>query len=141
MNLYPIILALVALGGIGVSLWGWQTLRRARRVREWPTVSGTIEACEPTSEANDLLPNIVFSYRVDGRDYRRSFAFPEGTHPLPEFTRTYMERYPVGKTVEVYYEPGQPQNATLEPGSQGDWMILALGLMMTAGGIIALLIA
>lgn len=141
MNLYPIILGLVAVGGIGVSLWGWQTLQRARKVQAWPTVTGLIEACEPTSEVNDLLPDIIFSYRVNDRDYRRSFEFPEGTHPLPEFTRSYMERYPVGKKVEIYYDPENPQNATLEPGSQGDWMILALGIMMTVGGVVALLIA
>ncbi len=141
MNLYPVILAAVALGGIGISVWGWQTLQHARKVQAWPTVSGVIEACEATSAANDLLPDIVFSYQVAGRNYRRSFTFPDGTHPLPEFTRQYMTRYPVGKTVNIYYQPEQPENATLEPGSQGDWMILALGIMMAAGGVIALLIA
>ena len=141
MNLYPLILAAVAIGGIGISIWGWQTLQRARKVQSWPTVTGTIEACEPTSEVNDLLPDIIFSYRVNDHDYRRSFQFPEGTHPLPEFTRSYMERYPVDKIVDVFYDPENPENATLEPGTQDDWMILALGIMMAAGGIIALLVA
>ncbi len=141
MNLYPLILAAVAIGGIGISIWGWKTLQRARCVEAWPTVSGSIVACEPTSEVNDLLPDIIFSYQIDGHDYRRSFEFPEGTHPLPEFTRSYMERYPVGKKVDIYYDPENPENATLEPGSQGDWMILVLGIMMTLGGVIALIVA
>lgn len=141
MNLYPVILAAVVLGGIGISIWGWKTLQHARKVEAWPTVDGVIEACEATSAANDLLPDIIFSYRVDGQNYRRSFTFPDGTHPLPEFTRQYMERYPVGKRVTIYYQPGQPDHATLEPSSQGDWMILALGIMMTLGGVVALLIA
>jgi len=46
----------------------------------------------------------------------------------------------VGATVRVYYNPEQLNMATLEPGAQGDWMILALGLMMAFGGMIALLV-
>ena len=141
MNPYLIILGAVIAGGLGVSLWGWQTLCRSRRMGQWPTVEGVIEACEPSAEDNDLLPDIVFSYRVDDRDYRRRFTFPEGTHPLPEFTRMYMERYPVGKAVKVHYDPQHPEDATLETASQGEWMILALGIAMVVGGALALLFA
>ena len=140
MNPYLIIIGAVIVSGLGVSLWGWRSLRRSRARLRWPTVEGVIEACEPSAKDNDLLPDIVFSYRVAGHDYRRSFTFPEGTHPLPEFTRMYMQRYPVGKRVQVYYEPQRPENATLEPASQGEWMILALGLAMLVGGIAALFI-
>ncbi len=141
MNLYPVILGLVALGGLFVSLWGLRVLRQARRVRQWPTTQGVIDTCHASDEANDLLPEIVFGYRVDGRDYHRRFEFPEGTHPSPEFSRQYCERYPAGKVVEVYYDPQDPETATLEPGSQGDWMILALGILMLLGGLAALFFA
>lgn len=140
MNLYPIILALVTLGGIGISLWGWMILQKSRRTRQWPRTTGRIEVSNPSSAANDLLPEIVFSYRLDGKDYRRPFTFPEGTHPLPEFAKFYTEKYPVGATVDIYYQPDQPEIATLEPGAQGDWMILAMGIAMTLGGALSLLL-
>lgn len=140
MNLYPIILGTVLLGGIIISIWGWRVLAKSRKIKSWPVTKGTIDESDPTSETNDLLPHIVFSYQVEGKTYQRAFQFPDGTHPLPEFNQTYLNKYPVGKEVDVYYDPAQPETATLEAESQGDWMILALGIMMTIGGIVTLLL-
>lgn len=140
MNLYPIILGLVVLGGIGISIWGWRVLAASRKARQWPRVEGVIEEAELSSATNDLLPHIVFSYQVEDKQYRRAFEFPEGTHALPEFAQSYVRKYPVGARVQVYYDPGQADHATLEPGAQGDWMILVLGLLMVVGGLAALLL-
>jgi hypothetical protein len=140
VNLYPIILGAVLVGGIGISVWGWKILARSRTMKSWPTTSGVIEQASPSSEANDLLPHIEFSYQVKGKTYQRAFEFPEGTHPLPEFNQAYLDKYPVGKQVEVYYDPEQPETATLEPETRGDWMILALGIMMIIGGAVTLLL-
>ena len=139
MNLYSAILATVLLAGIGITIWGWKILANSRRVKQWPTAEGIIEESTEKPE-KDLLPYIVFSYQVGGKQYQRQFDFPEGTHPLPEFNQTYLKRYPVGKNVTVYYNPEQPETATLEAETQGDWMILALGIMMAVGGVITLLI-
>ena len=110
-------------------------------MKQWPTVEGIIEESSPQSDSNDLLPHIVFAYSVEGYQYHQAFQFPEGTHPLPEFNQAYLKKYPVGETVRIYYNPEHPNIATIEPGAQGDWMILALGLIMAAGGIITLLIS
>lgn len=141
MNLYPLILGTVLVGGIIISAWGWKVLAKSRKMKSWPTTIGTIAQASPSSESNDLLPHIVFSYQVKGKTYQRAFEFPEGTHSLPEFNQAYLDKYPVGKEVEVFYDPDQPETATLEPETQGDWMILALGLMMTIGGAVALLLS
>ena len=140
MNLYSVILIAGTLGGIGLTIWGWLILAKSRKTKQWPTTTGKVEESSPSSEANDLLPHIVFSYQFNGKQYQRSFEFPEGTHPLPEFNQAYLKKYPVGHNVTVYVNPEQPDIATLEPGAQGDWMIIALGLMMTIGGIITLLV-
>lgn len=141
MNLYPAILALVTLGGIGLSIWGWLILQRSRTMEKWPRVTGKIEAFNDRSKENDLLPEIIFSYQVNGKDYRRQFEFPKGTHPLPEFVTFYKNKYPVDATVEIYYNPEQPETATLEPSTQGDWMILAMGIALVIGGIVSLILA
>jgi len=140
MNFYSIILASVALGGIGISIWGWLILQKSRKIEQWPRTPGTIETSNPTSAINDLLPEIVFSYQLDGKQYQKQFEFPEGTHPLPEFAKAYNDKYPVGKKVEIFYDPEQPETATLEPGAQGDWMILAMGIAMVIGGILSLIL-
>lgn len=140
MNLYPAILSFVTLGGIGVSIWGWRILQKSRKIAQWPKTKGCIEVSNPSSAENDLLPEIVFSYQLNGTDYRRQFTFPEGTHPLPEFAKAYNDKYPVGATVDIFYNPEQPEIATLEPGAQGDWMIFALGIAMAISGALTLLI-
>ena len=139
MNLYSAILGTLLLAGLGITFWGWKILASSREIKQWPTVEGIIEESTEKPE-DDLLPHIIFSYQVDSRQYQRKFDFPEGTHPLPEFNQSYLRKYPVGKSVTVYYNPEQPETATLEAETQGDWMILALGILMAAGGVITLLI-
>ncbi len=139
MNLYSAILGTVLLAGLGITIWGWKILANSRKIKQWPTVKGIIEESTEKPE-NDLLPHIIFSYQVDNTKYQRKFDFPEGTHPLPEFNQAYLKKYPVGKAVTVYYNPEQPETATLETETQGDWMILALGILMAVGGFITLLI-
>jgi hypothetical protein len=109
-------------------------------MEQWPRTTGKIEVFNPSSKENDLLPEIVFSYQVNEKAYRRQFEFPEGTHPLPEFVTFYKNKYPVGSAVEVFYNPEQPEIATLEPGTQGDWMILAMGIAMMIGGALSLVL-
>lgn len=138
MNAYLIILLAVTLGGIGISIWGWRIRQRSQQVVQWPIVEGRIDESTLGAEQNDLLPHILYSYVVGDQSYRKVFEFPTGTHPLPEFTQAYLEKYPVGTIVSVYYNPDQPQDSTLEPATQGDWMILALGILMTVGGLGAL---
>ena len=141
MNLYSIILIAVTLGGIGLSIWGWSILQTSRKKEQWPHTKGKIESFKDNSKENDLLPEIIFSYQVNDKDYRRQFEFPEGTHPLPEFVTFYKNKYPVGAEVDVFHNPENPEDATLEPSTQGDWMILAMGIAMAFGGALSLLIA
>ena len=139
MNPYVIMLALVSLGGIAITLWGWQILRTSQMRKKWPSVEGVITASESSSEDDDLLPHIVFCYEVDGQTFSRTFEFPSGTQPLPEFTQAYLKKYPVDAKVRVFYHPQHPDEATLEPGTQADWMILVMGLLMTVGGVAAII--
>ncbi|HHJ80561.1 MAG TPA: DUF3592 domain-containing protein [Candidatus Tenderia electrophaga] len=140
MNPYFIMLTLVIVGGIGITAWGWQVLRKSHKVKQWPSVEGVIEESELSSEQDDLLPHIAYRYDVNGQTLRCVFEFPNGTQPLPEFAQAYVKKYPVGAKVQVFYDPQQMQHSTLEPGSQGDWMILVVGVFMALGGAIALLI-
>jgi hypothetical protein len=141
MNLYALILAVATLGGIGLTIWGWKTLQKSRKIQLWPQTNGKIESFNDTSEQNDLLPEIIFSYEVEGESYRRQFEFPEGTHPLPEFVKFYHGKYPEGSTVTVFYSPEQHEIATLEPSAQGDWMILVMGVALAIAGGLSLVSA
>lgn len=139
MNYYAIILALLTVAGMVLTAWGWQIRNKAKKTRSWTATQGYIVKSEAKSPDNDLLPHIVFSYQVDGTDLQTSLPFPTGIQPMPEFSRSYLQKYPVNTPVTVFYNPENPQQATLEPsGSADDWMILAIGIAATLFGSLAL---
>ncbi len=141
-NAYAVILWLFLLGGLVVTGWGWSIMAAARRTLRWPQVDGVIERCDISSNEDDLLPLIVFSYFVDGQQQSVKIEFPTGTMPTPELAAGYVERYPLGSRVRVFYNPTNIQQSTLAPGmGQGDWMIFALGVMATIVAIMSLVVS
>lgn len=138
-NPYAIILGLFIIAGFVAVLWGWFIIAKAQKTRRWPVVEGVIDQSTSALEANDLLPHILFSYTVNAHTYQRVLEFPGGTSPSPELAISYARKYPVGTKVPVYFNPDQPDHATLEPGlARGDWMIPAVGIAAMAFGIFAL---
>lgn len=134
-NPYSIILGLFVFAGVLTSLWGLRVMITARRSLEWPAVEGTIDESEFSSDEFDLFPHIKFSYQVEQKRYQQSLKFPGDITPSKEFAQSYVEKYPKGSSVQVYYKPDNPENATLEPGSgRGDWLVLAIGIGMVVIG-------
>jgi len=79
---------------------------------------------------------------VGEQPYRQLLKFPNDISPSEEFTRSYIEKYPEGFLVQVFYDPQNPENVTLEPGpAEGDWLVLAIGLGMFVLGIGMLFLA
>lgn len=141
-NPYAIILGLFVITGVFTTLWGLRVMVSARRSLEWPVVEGTIEESRLSSDEFDLLPSIKFSYQVNQHSYQQSLKFPGDVTPTKEFAQSYVDKYPQGSTVQVFYNPEKPENATLEPGSgRGDWLILAIGLGMVIIGSLLFFIA
>ena len=133
MNVYVVIIGLFIASGLAITAWGLRIMAEARKTRQWPSVDGEIVRSVAGPQTDDLLPDIEFRYRVDSQEYQQTMAFPSGTMPTPEFNKSYQKKYPAGAQVAVYYNPEQHHIATLEPGAaNGDWMVLA-------GGIIAIL--
>lgn len=129
MNGYIVIVGLFIVAGIGITAWGVRIIMAARKTQIWPSVDGDIVHSIEGSETEDLLPEIEFSYRVGSESFRQIMAFPSGTMPTPEFSQSYLKKYPVGCSVKVYYNPEQHDIATLEPGmANGDWMVLVAGI-------------
>ena len=139
LNPYVIILGLFTLTGFAAAAWGWRIIAKGRETMRWPTVEGVVEKCEPPS-STDLLPTIEYRYSVAGASYHRALEFPPDITPTAEYSADYVKRYPPGRTVTVHYNPGDPAQATLEPGvGRGDWMVFALGAGMAVFGVVFLL--
>jgi hypothetical protein len=141
-NAYAIIIGLFILGGLITAAWGARLIVRARAVRRWPAAEGVIETADPARPDDDLLPHIVFSYRVNGKTYQSAADLPAGTLPTPEMAAAWLSRYPAGRRVTVTYDPRRPECALLEPGrgGAGDWLVFALGAGAALLGVIMLLL-
>lgn len=127
-----------------VVLWlGWREARWARESPSWPTATGRIEYSRADS-----------TYDADG--HIRHFAdirycFSAGSQPITgnrvafgmvlshrhQLACATARKYPVGRTVTVYYHPDDPRISCLEPGDAGSvWFLPLLGLWMMIGGSI-----
>jgi len=139
LDFYEIFMGIFTLAGIVTAAWGWRIIVKAKKTQKWPSVEGVIEKSKRCMEHNDLLQEVVFSYEVDGRRRTRIQEFPRDMTTHPQFTESYLEKYPAGAKVPVYYDPADPDRATLEVGFiSGDWMIFVWGLGMIAIGIVFL---
>ena len=136
MNPYIIILILFIVGGLAMTVWGGSIIARGKKTLRWPAVEGVIEKSRPSSDGDDLLPDIIFGYTISGRRYERTMEYPSGTNPTTILAESYIAKYPEGAKVQVYYDPARPERATLEPGpARDDWFIFILGVVVTIIGI------
>ena len=139
-NPYIIILSFFILAGLFATIWGWRIITEAKKNLVWPTTPGTISKLQASSQADDLLPLIEFSYSVNEKEYQRTLSFPNSVSPSQELTKQYLKKYPLGSSVEVSYDPEFPEDATIEPGlANGDWFVFAIGIITTFFGFIFLL--
>ncbi len=144
--------------GIGVALLvfylGFDEMKVIWKCSDWPSVSGTIISSDirettewerkgiKTGRDRTLyLPNIHYNYEVQGHKYRCHRVFFEGAEDYldPGNAREIVTRYPPGKNVSVYYDPGNPQFAVLETGIKFSHLLFpATGLLFILLGLWAL---
>jgi hypothetical protein len=109
-------------GGVGIFAWKItiapliQYLPAASRYR---AVQGRVVETRldkvSTSGSTNYEAAVVYLYAVDGHDFRGariSFAEPLATPKADQLP--ILEHYPVGATVEVYYDPRDPRQAVLD---------------------------
>ena len=121
----PLLLAALALG---LGWYAWRQWKSARRSRSWPTTRCTIlqariaSRTETGSEGDTHTvyePRVRYAYEIGGRRYEgdriRFGAFRESE----KGARAILDRYPVGASVEVRYDPSDPSVAALETRTAG----------------------
>jgi hypothetical protein len=120
--------------GLGIAIWGWSVLSNARASLSWPTTEGRVVFSEvdhsTDSEGGDSYSaDIVYRYEVDDQEYENDrVRFGENSSSNRGPAEDLVERYPVGRNVDVHYEPDDPDNSVLEPGvTLGSYLGLCLG--------------
>jgi len=141
MNYYIIVLGLLVVGGLATTVWGVKGWCKTRRVAMWPTTEGTIESSNPQSTDDDLLPEIIYRYDVNGTPYSSGLTLPSGTLPSEQLSKRLALDYPVGGKVAVRYDPVTPSTSVVEgaQGKSGDIFIIFLGVASTVFGILAII--
>ena len=123
----------------GVIVYKMGEVRRASR---WPSAPGRITGCKTrkvhTRQSGGApsvgnVPDITYIYTVDGVEHRgKRISIGEIKADSPEVEAA-LERYQVGRTGPVFYNPAKPDEAVLErdpPASPGVMYAIAGGVML-----------
>ena len=113
---------------------------------EWPTAQGNVvESSVERRFSRDkdrraestYYARLFYEFSVDGTTFTGDrVAYGDHGSKDPSHARGVVSRYPQGKTVTVYYMPGNPEECLLEPGLQGQaWFLPGLGLVFFVAGI------
>lgn len=145
--LIAIITFVMGIGVVALLVRAWRGQRQANAARQWPQTMGrviasgvrekTVRVRRSTSAASyrDQTyygPQITYEYEVDGRRYQHDrLRMGESilTSNYPEAEK-HANGYPIGKSVVVYYDPGNPVEATLDPrtgwGTRLNWVLAGI---------------
>ncbi len=106
--------------------WGWPVLQKAKASTDWPSVKGVVTSAEVIRTRSDdgvnYKPEVLFNYTVDGEEYSQGNIRYDGDWSTnkPTYANKMVKKYKVGTEVDVYYDPEEPFEAVLEPGTT--WM-------------------
>jgi len=145
-NANPITLGIIfALVGAAIFFFfALPPLQYSHSSKSWPTVQGIVTRSEIDVWSSDgrthYEPKIAYNYIVDGKKYTSSQI--KAGDPVPDNNVTNAKRlqaeYPVGKSVDVFYDPEVPSSSALRPGIQKNDILLAviLGIFPLMGILI-----
>ena len=139
-------------GVVGLALtifWGIPTAQNAMKSADWPVIGGrvTVSAVSENYDSNDsnttYTAKVTYVYIVDGNEYMGStVAFGDFGSSDPAHASRIVMRYPVGESVQVSYDPREPQTSVLEPGAGWSSFIgIIVGTLFLFIGIIGFVVA
>lgn len=127
--------------------FGKSILDNAKASEKWPAVDGVIEQSEVVTSRGDdgdtmYAAEVLYKYTVDGREYQSDNVYFGGDYRSSSSSGAYevVNRYPVGDTVKVHYDPDKPENAVLEPGvTWMSYLVYGIGLVFFIVGLLLVL--
>lgn len=140
----PILLGLAAVLWVlaAVSVWVGRSFdARVDRGRAWPTTGGAVvrseviefdyrDPADGQTRRKQRL-DFAYTYEVGSRSHEASNFDVSGAWPAGGSMSAFAAEYPVGRQVQVHYDPDNPAHAGLSvegPGQTGGFQILALTL-------------
>ncbi|RLB87914.1 MAG: hypothetical protein DRH26_14630 [Deltaproteobacteria bacterium] len=148
LAIFPLVFPLA---GIFVLYFGVNALLKGYESRKWPTVNGQIsnsyiDRRDETSNGRSSISYAAilgYEYRVNGKNYYcDTIRFGKSKYASRKRSKTlkYLELYPMGKPVTVYYDPVDPHTAVLKTGiSGGALLLITVGFFFILVGVISFL--
>ena len=134
---------LLVLLGLGIFGYGaWRSIRSFRS-RSWPKVTGkvldtSIEDYWIRYHQRFILV-VNYEYTVDGNHYESDlWSFGQGNEFDSEQSAQAMAKsYHAGRSIDVYVDPRDPDNAVLQPGDWNSGIALVLiGAVVTVMALV-----
>lgn len=117
--------AAFSLIGLLMMMQGGARIREARQVEAWVATQGVVENSDvyPVNgpQGDQWRPHVYYSYAVNGRlihSARIGVGKPVMTDSREE-ALAWIERFPVGSSVTVHYDPAQITQSVLETDTPG----------------------
>lgn len=117
------IVPILIIGGIGYFLYkrNQQSMAFRQVAQNWPSTSGTVlmssVQSKHTGRSHSIYPVVVYVYVVNGQSYQ-SQTIKAGEQFLnvrvSGQAQATVNRYPIGSTITVYYNPSNPSESFLE---------------------------
>jgi hypothetical protein len=125
-----------------------QGMNLAKESASWLSTTGTIadtwiDRYETTDADGDAevryKPNIKYTYVVNGGNFhsRRVDFGPQPSYSRSAKAEEYLAEYPVGREVEVFYDPNNYGEAVLIREASGSTFGLIGGAVMIVGSVVA----
>lgn len=126
-NFYALIIGLFALMGLLLGIWSWRNISKAKKQTSWSSVEGEVVKTTSSTEAGDFKPKVEYRYTVTDQTYDGFLALATSDVVLHECATSQLDKYPIGGSITVYFDPENPEDSTLEPGVKSDdWFIFWL---------------
>lgn len=143
MSLTSICFAIFIFIGVVVAGFGVRAILQARESSRWPSVPGiiqssSVERSSGTKGGTTYKPKIKYTYSVAGTEYTGNLiAFGlANVSAGGKFAEEYIQKYPKGKNVQVFYSPTDCKTSVLEHGlTKRSFVLFAFGIMFAAMGL------
>jgi hypothetical protein len=107
----------------------------------WKRTSGVIVtsdvALDYARKGSNYNPVVEYTYQAGGNECKSSrISFPQPTSEAHDRALTFVQDYPVGKQLDVYYDPNKPSDACLTKGIKDSYlgsMATFIGIMLVIG--------
>ncbi|MBU1043172.1 MAG: DUF3592 domain-containing protein [Candidatus Omnitrophica bacterium] len=127
--------------GIIIMIFGLKTVNKARESEGWLQVEGTvisskIETHQDSDSGSTYSAEVLYEYTVNYTKINgNKIKFVQANSSDSSAASRYVNKYPEGKEVTVYYNSEDPYEAVLEPGVDGSiWFFPLFGLVFALFG-------